>query len=137
MNKRKLVVLTHGQFGGALIKSAEMIIGTMNDVIFVGLDEEDTPESFIEKVKLRLEDNPKEILFLVDLYGGTPFHIASYLLKDFEGEIITGLSLPLLIESYTQYIQNDDQNIVELIQTGKDSIKNVNREFILGGNKSE
>lgn len=135
MNNRKLVVLSHGKFGGALIKSAQMIIGAMNDVIFVGLDEKDTPESFIEKVKLELEEKPKEILFLVDLYGGTPFHIASYLLKDFEGEIITGLSLPILIESYTQYIQNDSQNVSELVQIGKDSIKNINREFILGGNK--
>src|SRR5690625_1883906 len=137
LNKRKLVVLTHGQFGDALIKSAQMIIGSMNDVVFVGLDEEDTPESFTEKVKLELGGISKEILFLVDLYGGTPFHIASYLLKDFKGEIITGLSLPILIESYTQYIQNDNQNVSQLIQTGKDSIRNVNRELILGGNKSE
>lgn len=133
MVNRTLVVLTHGHFGEALVKSASMIIGTMKNVISVSLTEKDTAETFIAKVHQELTDVSGEVLFLVDLYGGTPFNVASYLLKDFDGEIITGLSLPIFIESYTQYIQSDQNNISELIETGKDSIRNVNKEIILGG----
>jgi PTS system mannose-specific IIB component len=47
-------------------------------------------------------DNPDEVLFLVDLWGGTPFNQASALIDGHEDTwaIVTGLNLPMLIEAY-------------------------------------
>ena len=47
-------------------------------------------------------DNKDEVLFLIDLWGGTPFNQASALINGHEDKwaIVTGLNLPMLVEAF-------------------------------------
>lgn len=134
MKKNKIVVLTHGQFGQSLIDSASMIIGQLDNVVFEGLQSDDTPESFRERVTDKIDSQTDNVLFLVDLYGGTPFHIASYFLKDVDGQVLTGVNLPMLIESYTQFIQSEKHDIEDLIKVSQEGIRYIDKKILLGGN---
>ena len=49
------------------------------------------------------------VLFLVDLWSGTPFNQANLLLNGHEDHwaIVTGLNLPMLIEAYAMRMSTD------------------------------
>ena len=61
-----------------------------------------------EDIKKQMEDaiagfeNQDEVLIMVDLWGGTPFNQANGLIDGHEDKwaIVTGLNLPMLIETY-------------------------------------
>ncbi|WP_373413090.1 PTS sugar transporter subunit IIA, partial [Enterococcus faecalis] len=65
-------------------------------------------ESAQEIVKAKMQeaiasfDNQDEVLFLVDLWGGTPFNQANSLLEDHKDKwaIVAGMNLPMVIEAY-------------------------------------
>ena len=54
-------------------------------------------------------ENQDEVLFLVDLWSGTPFNQANLLLNGHEDHwaIVTGLNLPMLIEAYAMRMSTD------------------------------
>ena len=48
-------------------------------------------------------ENKEQILFLADLWGGTPFNQISKLIEERGGEdwvCVTGMNLPMVIEAY-------------------------------------
>jgi PTS system mannose-specific IIB component len=68
-----------------------------------------TPEMGPEDLRAKLLDaiatfeNQEEVLFLVDLWGGTPFNQISKLIDERGGEdwvAVTGMNLPMVIEAY-------------------------------------
>ena len=72
-------------------------------------------------------DDPNEVLFLVELWGGTPFNQANGLLAGHEDKwaIVTGLNLPMLIEAYALRMGMDSaQEIAKMIApSAKDGVK--------------
>lgn len=120
-----ILILTHGNFGEALIHSAEMISGPMDNVSFYGLQPGVNPQDFIAEVNSKIQDKSVKYFILVDLFGGTPFHAAMYLTKTLNAEVITGASLPLLLELHSQVIYSDTIDINAIIEMGQDAIKHA------------
>ena len=64
----------------------------------------DSPENIKAKMEEAIAsfDNKDEVLFLIDLWGGTPFNQASALINGHEDKwaIVTGLNLPMLVEAF-------------------------------------
>ena len=66
------------------------------------------PSEGPEDIRKKMEDavasfeNQDEVLFLIDLWGGTPFNQASAMIDGHEDKwaIVTGLNLPMVIEAY-------------------------------------
>ncbi len=125
--KRYIYVLTHGEFGVELVKSAEMIIGEMNQVINFSLKPGESPEELISRVQVDAKDRVGKKLFLVDLFGGTPFHSAAYVFKDESINIITGVNMPLLIESYSSFILNESDEMNDLVTTAVEGIRHLDK----------
>ena len=95
-----VVVVCHGDFGQALIRSAEMIMGPQDGVRAVSLQPEDSPETFGGKLDATLADlEGQETLILIDLFGGTPFNVSSRKVLLPNVECITGLNMATLIEA--------------------------------------
>lgn len=124
---RTLVIITHGRFGEELLKSTSMIIGKMKNTLTFSLTEETAPEQFISEITSELAKHEGKKLILVDLFGGTPFNTAAYLLQNEEVDIITGVNLPLVIESYNEFIVNGNDDIQSLLMIGKESIRHLNK----------
>ena len=66
------------------------------------------------------------MLFLVDLWGGTPFNQSNTLFEEHKDKwaIVSGLNLPMLIEAYASRFQwNLLMKLQHIIETAKDGVK--------------
>ncbi len=99
-----IVLATHGDFATGILMSSSMVFGEQEDVAHVTLKPGEGPDDFRERLDQAVASlsDQKEVLFLVDLWGGTPFNQASAAINGHdEWCIVTGLNLPMLIEAFT------------------------------------
>lgn len=99
-----IILASHGEFANGILQSGAMIFGDQADVKAITLAPSDGPESLKAKMEEAIStfENQDEVLFLVDLWGGTPFNQSNMLIEGHEDKwaIVTGLNLPMLIEAY-------------------------------------
>lgn len=94
-----LLILTHGDFGAVLLKSAEAMVGTQADALALALGPDESREDFSLRVREAVRKLPSCPLVLVDIACGTPWNVALLEGCAKEGEVLAGLSLPLLMEA--------------------------------------
>ena len=120
-----VVVVTHGDFGEALIRSAEMIVGEQEKVRAVALLPEESPAGFGDKLDAALADlDGQDILLLIDLFGGTPCNVSSRKVLQPNTEVITGMNMAMLIEALTS---RDDTPLAELV----DKVTEAGRQAVV------
>ena len=99
-----IILASHGDFATGIMQSGSMIFGEQANVKAVTLQPSEGPNDLRAKMEkaIAIFDNQDEVLFLVDLWGGTPFNQANGLIDGHEDKwaIVTGLNLPMLIETY-------------------------------------
>ncbi|WP_294363932.1 mannose/fructose/sorbose PTS transporter subunit IIA [uncultured Clostridium sp.] len=99
-----IVIASHGEFASGILQSGQMILGEQENVKACTLMPSDSPENIKAKMEEAITsfDNKDEVLFLIDLWGGTPFNQASALINGHEDKwaIVTGLNLPMLVEAF-------------------------------------
>ena len=99
-----IILATHGEFAEGILQSGTMIFGEQDNVKAVTLHPSDGPDSLKERMLAAIAtfENQDEVLFLVDLWGGTPFNQANNLCGQHSNwAIVAGLNLPMLIEAYS------------------------------------
>ena len=110
----KIILLSHGSLSIEMKKTAHMILGDFTDVECLELDSDADIVSYEESIR-RLLDSNDENLILCDLLGGTPYltSLKIYNSIDYKSnvKIITGMNLPMLIESISN---KDNYNLIEL-----------------------
>lgn len=94
-----LLILTHGEFGPVLLRAAEAMFGPQPQASALGLGPDETREDFQARVRLARAGLAGCPLVLVDLACGTPWNVAVLDGCAQEGEVLAGLSLPLLLEA--------------------------------------
>ena len=96
-----IIIASHGEFAAGIHQSGSMIFGDQANVKACTLMPSEGPDDIRRKMEEAIAgfENQDEVLFLVDLWGGTPFNQASALLNGHEDKwaIVTGLNLPMLI----------------------------------------
>jgi PTS system mannose-specific IIA component len=122
-----IVIVSHGDLGDALIRAAEMIVGSTEGLCSVSLLPDESPEGFGEKLEAALlEIEGQETLILIDLFGGTPYNVSARQVLKENVECVTGANLPMLLELVTS---RDDATLSELAkdiaQAGQESVKNL------------
>ncbi len=99
-----IILASHGEFAKGILQSGSMIFGEQPDVKAVTLMPSEGPDDLKAKIEEAIAtfENQDEVLFLVDLWGGTPFNQSNGLIAGHEDKwaIVTGLNLPMLIEAY-------------------------------------
>lgn len=112
-----LIIGTHGSFSKELINSAELIYGKLENVNYITFLPGEGQNDLINKYKdivNKLDQDPK-ILFLVDLFGGSPFNAASILAFDnVNMDVVTGVNLPMLLEVYSNLENSTLNELVEI-----------------------
>ena len=118
-----ILVVTHGNFGNELIKSAEMIAGKQENIESLGLFVEDDFDMFKSKVKNKIKEleNEEGVLVLVDMFGGTPSNASFANLNNLDLECVTGLNLPMMLEVL---INRNIKTLKELVNIAVDVKKN-------------
>ncbi|WP_265455421.1 mannose/fructose/sorbose PTS transporter subunit IIA [Enterococcus sp. HY326] len=99
-----IILASHGEFANGILQSGSMIFGEQEKVQAVTLQPSEGPDDLKAKLQAAIAtfDEEDEVLFLVDLWGGTPFNQANTLFEEHKDKwaIVAGLNLPMLIEAY-------------------------------------
>lgn len=123
-----IVLMTHGEAGEGLKKSAEMIIGELKDVYCMPLMEGRDPADYAQELKKLLEKAPEDTIILTDLFGGTPSNMASIFAAQKNYTILSGMNLAMLIEADAQRSSLCGEGLAEDITAAAvDGIKNIRK----------
>ena len=98
-----IIIASHGEFAAGIKQSGSMIFGEQEKVEAVVFMPSEGPEDLQRKLQEAIAKvDSEEILFLVDLWGGSPFNQATKLFEEAPEKraIVAGLNLPMLIEAY-------------------------------------
>ncbi len=97
-----IVVATHGRLAEEILRTAEGIVGKLEqcEAVSVGA------ESSMEDARARLGEAVKRVdtgegvLVLTDMFGGTPANLALTFLDE-KLEVVTGVNLPMILKLAT------------------------------------
>lgn len=123
-----IILASHGEFAEGIHQSGSMIFGDQANVKPCILKPSEGPQDIRKKMEDAIAsfDQQDEILFLVDLWGGTPFNQASALKDGHESwAIVTGLNLPMLIEAYASRMSMDTAHEIamHIAKTAKEGVR--------------
>ena len=98
------IIASHGEFAAGIRQSGQMIFGEQENVQVVTFMPNEGPEDLMKKYDdaLATFEPEGQVLFLVDLWGGSPFNAATRIQAQHEDRmaIVSGLNLPMLVEAY-------------------------------------
>lgn len=97
----RIVLAAHGMLAQEIVNSANMVFGKIDDLDIVTFLPGENVETLKNKYQeiIKKCDRDTEILFLVDLFGGSPYNAAfETVIHETRMEVITGLCLPMLID---------------------------------------
>ncbi len=122
-----VLVITHGDVGGELLKAAETIVGKQDNVLALGLTIVEGVESFQKKIAVAMTElSGKEgVLVLVDMMGGTPANAALRQLHNpaLVFDLVTGINLPMMVSAFTNRKEMTlDQLAQKLSEVGPRSV---------------
>ncbi|WP_297520311.1 mannose/fructose/sorbose PTS transporter subunit IIA [uncultured Clostridium sp.] len=124
-----IIIASHGDFANGLLQTSSMIFGDQENVKAVTLMPSEGPDDIRRKIEEGVAsfENPDEVLFLVDLWGGTPFNQVDSLFEDHKDTwaILTGMNLPMLIEAYGARFSMESAHEIaaSLVEVSREGIK--------------
>ncbi|ARC53540.1 PTS mannose transporter subunit IIAB [Candidatus Riesia pediculischaeffi] len=131
-----IIVSTHGSSAEQLVNTVEMLIGKKENVSYINFNSNENLEVLTKKFELEIKnlDSSDGLLFLVDIWGGSPFNAANRIVKNHlrkEISVITGVNVPMIISVFLS-LEERDVNFNKLVQdafeSGKDEIKLLSRK---------
>lgn len=127
-----VVVITHGKLSDGLKDAAEVIFGTVNNIVAVNLNPGDDLEKLAIKIKTAIQMVHKDdgVIILVDLVYASPYNQAILVINELDESlqkriyVIGGVNLPMLLETINhQILKTPFTQVVEaVIIQGKKSI---------------
>ena len=98
-----IIVVSHADYGSAILRTAEFILGPLSDCTSISVDVgQEVPET-VRRLKDAAErlDKGAGVIVLTDMFGGTPTNLALSLLSSLNVEVVTGVNLPMLLKVFS------------------------------------
>ncbi len=117
-----LLIVTHSNLGGEIIKAAEFIVGRIEATDTVSITETTDSEGIHKKIQKKVEglDRGQGVLILTDMFGGTPSNISLSFLKEGQVEVLTGVNLPMVLAIARN---RSEQTLSEVAKTAEEAGK--------------
>ncbi len=112
-----VLVVTHGEFGAALLDAAQMILGPQQGTRSVSVLVSRGVDEIVSELKAALSklESGLGVLVLTDLFGGTPTTLSLSLRKLGNIEVVAGVNLPMLLK----VLQTRTASLAELTAQAK------------------
>ena len=125
-----IIIASHGEFAAGIKQSGSMIFGEQEKVEAVVFMPSEGPEDLQRKLQEAIAKvESEEILFLVDLWGGSPFNQANKLFEEAPEKraIVAGLNLPMLIEiaMLREFASSAQDVVTQSLTAGREAIQQV------------
>jgi PTS system mannose-specific IIA component len=94
-----LLIVTHCDLGKELVSAAEFIVGKLDAVETVSINQASDSERILKKIESKIStlDQGEGVLILTDMFGGTPSNLSLSFLEKDSIEVLTGVNLPMII----------------------------------------
>lgn len=125
-----IIVITHGDYGKAMVESSKIIMGEHEGITAFGLHLGESVDELREQVRKVIEDagSDKEVLLLTDLKSGSPFNVAISLMAEYKIYHVTGVNLPIFMEILGSRSYLSAEELGNMASTeGKETIMYVNK----------
>lgn len=101
-----VVVASHGKLAEELLRTAEGIVGRLEQSAAVSVDAQVSMEEARERLGKAIAevDSGDGALVLTDMFGGTPANLALTFL-DARVEVVTGVNLPMVVKLSTLRVE--------------------------------
>lgn len=125
-----IILASHGEFAAGIRQSAQMIFGEQENLEVVTFMPNEGPEDLHQHLEQAIDNlggKTAEVLFLVDLWGGSPFNQANTLLEEMgeHAALISGMNLPLLLEVLGARMAEESAQAVakSVLHAGREGVK--------------
>lgn len=94
-----LLFITHCGIGKEIIKASELILGPLDGVDSISIESLLDADKLISSVREKIKslDKGQGVLIMTDMFGGTPCNISIPFLENTMVEVVTGVSLPMVL----------------------------------------
>jgi mannose PTS system EIIA component len=93
-----VVVATHGNLAEEMIRTAETVVGHLDQVVAVSVVAAAPDMRADLKAAIQRVDQGDGVLLLTDLLGGSPTNLCVSFLTERRVEVVTGINLPMLLK---------------------------------------
>lgn len=126
-----VVVATHGELANAILKTVKMFYSDLENVESVCLESSTNLDEFEKNMldSYQRVNSGSGVLFLTDLFGGTPANKAMQLvLSENDVECVTGLNLGMLLEVLLSRTTKNLKDLATLaVSSGSVGIEHLKR----------
>lgn len=125
-----IVLLSHGPLSSGLLGSLRLICGEVENVTAFELEEGDDPQDYRNAFASYYEAYPEHSIFLIDVFGGTPFNeVLKYFLgKQIPIRALCGVNLGMLMEACVVREQSVDY-LDSLEAIGQQAVVNIGQKW--------
>ena len=119
MDMFAIIIGTHGRLSEELLSSVDMIFGEMQNTAAVTFLPGEGAADIAAKYEAALDklDTSGGVLFLVDIFGGTPYNAACRIVINNERYgIVTGVSMPMLVDMANTQAMDEGTDIRALME---------------------
>ena len=94
-----ILIITQGRLADELVAAAGRIAGSDDRLTALSLDWDGEVERSAERIRAQVEslDSPDGLLILTDVFGGTPYNLATRHFRPGHIEILAGVNLPIVV----------------------------------------
>ena len=125
----QMLIATHGGFAEGLCSAAEVIMGPVEKLSFMGLTLEDSIDDYTNNLINYCRDSDDDVLILTDLQGASPYNASARAISEIRDKNIvclTGVNLPILLDALMKRESMDVEELAdELMNTGKTAINKL------------
>ncbi|MBK7470472.1 MAG: PTS fructose transporter subunit IIA [Betaproteobacteria bacterium] len=123
-----VLIIAHEDLGDALIRCVTHVLGS-RPALFESLTIGSHDEAFkllpqARKLVAALDDG-EGVLILSDIYGATPCNLACKLLVPGRVEVVTGVSLPMVVRAFTYRDKGLAMMVSKAVSGGRDGVLHV------------
>jgi len=126
-----VVVATHGKLAEEMIRTAEAVVGRLEQVAAVSVVATSPDMRGDLKEAIQRVDQGEGVLLLTDLLGGSPTNLCVSFLTERKVEVVTGINLPMLLKLSGLRVSGKPiaQIAHDLAEAGQRSIGHVSKSL--------
>lgn len=134
----KIVLASHGDLAQGMRQTAEMIIGTSENIYALSAFRDEDEPIGVQMERLLEKIGYEDVYLLTDIFGGSVNNdLLAIQQAHPEVTLVAGMNLPLVISVATQFQQIDEDLLVHLIEESQQGMVNckqlLKQQIQIGG----
>lgn len=116
-----VVLVTHAPLGQALYACAEHVLQTAPHLLVADVLPTDLPQPWVQKLQNEIvTTGAQDVLLLCDLYGSTPYHIATGVqrrlsIKGLRVHLLSGVNVCMVVKALTDTTSNIEDLVAHIL----------------------